>query len=174
MVSRSATLFARAGNVAAGARSLWTRTTDAEKFQRVAQIPEPILLRDFFLRVTDGAGDVDEHDLTTPATDKMIVVFPGVTDLVVAAGSLQIHFVHEVEFFQEKDHSEDRGIIRLRPLMGRCRRLDFLQSHRPAGIKKRLDDASPGAGDSQALLSECGSDGLRSEWGLYSVHRDKK
>ena len=85
MVSRSATLFARAGTVAAGARSLWTRTTDAEKFQRVAQIPEPILLRDFFLRVTDGAGDVDEHDLTTPATDKMIVVFPGVTDLVVAA-----------------------------------------------------------------------------------------
>lgn len=127
--------FASVRIVPASEGVLRTRTADAEKFQRVAQIPEPILLGDFFLRVTDRAGDVNEHDLTASATDEMIVVFAGITDLVIAAGALQVHLVHEVEFFQEKDHSEDRRIIRLSALISRCSRLYFLESHRPAGIK---------------------------------------
>lgn len=127
--------FASLRMVPASVRLLWARTADAKKFQRVAQIPEPILLGDFFLRVTDRAGDVNEHDMTAPATDEMIVVFAGITDLVVAAGALQVYLVHEVEFFQEKDHSEDRRIVRLGAIIGRCRRLYFLQSHWPSGIK---------------------------------------
>jgi hypothetical protein len=51
----------------------------------VAEVLEAVLAGDFFLGVANGAGDVDQDDVITFFADEVIVVFPGVAELVVAA-----------------------------------------------------------------------------------------
>jgi hypothetical protein len=65
----------------------------------VAQIAEAILACDEFLRVADGAGDIDENHIAAIAANEVVVMFVRVAQLVVAPGPLTIHLMNEPEFF---------------------------------------------------------------------------
>lgn len=86
--------------------------TEAEKFERVAQIAEPILPGNPLFRITNRAGDVDQNDTPAGSADQVVVMFAGITDLIVTARALKVHLVNEVKFFHQQNHSENRGIIR--------------------------------------------------------------
>ena len=93
------------------------RGTQTEKLQRVAQVAESILEGNPLLRITDRAGDVDQHDAAAGAANEMVVVFARVADLIVAARALQVHLVDQMKFLHQQDHSKDRGVVWARSLL---------------------------------------------------------
>lgn len=67
---------------------------NAKKLQGMAQIAKAIFFGELLFCVTDGAGDVDQNDMSAFFANEMVVVFMGIPEFVVAARTLEIHFVN--------------------------------------------------------------------------------
>ena len=120
----------------------------------MAQVAKTIPGRDFFFRIPNRAGYVDQNHATALAAYQVVVVLFGIMNFVVTARALQIDLVHKVQLFHEQDHSKNCGIIRLgsAELAGVC--LYFLQSHRAFGSKETLENGFSIASDAKPLASE--------------------
>ena len=62
-------------------------------------------------RFGERTGDVDHDDLSATGADNMIIVLRRIVQFVIAARSLKIHLVHEVQAIKESDHAKNGGII---------------------------------------------------------------
>ena len=76
-----------------------------------------------------------------------------VDKLVVTAGTIQIHFLGDLEIFQNRHYPEDGGVIR-RTRSGPGSRLDFIQRKRFLGAEQGVDDLDAILGDPHAIRSK--------------------
>jgi hypothetical protein len=83
----------------------------------------------------------------------MVVMLLRINQLVEAAGTVQIHFLGDLEAFQNGHHPEDRGVIR-GSRIGSASRLDFLQGKRFLGAKQGVDDLDAIFGDPHTIRSQ--------------------
>jgi hypothetical protein len=76
-----------------------------------------------------------------------------INELVVAAGTVQIHFLGDLEIFQNGHHPEDRGVIR-GSRVGSGSRLNFVQRKRFLGPQQGVDDLDAIFGDPHTIRSQ--------------------
>lgn len=128
----------------------------------MGEVAEAVVFGDFFLRVAEGAGDVDHDDLAAVGADDVVVVFGGIVEFVVAARPLEVDLVDEVQAFQQGHHAENGGVVGGFAL-GHGEVLDFLEGERFVGLEEHVQDAAPAPGDTHALAAQAVKDGIGSE-----------
>jgi hypothetical protein len=80
-------------------------------------------------------------------------MFLRINQLVVAAGTVQIHFLGDLEIFQNRHYPKDGGVIR-RTRSGTGSRLDFIQRKRFLGAEQGVDDLDAILGNPHAVRSK--------------------
>jgi hypothetical protein len=80
-------------------------------------------------------------------------MFLRINQLVVAAGTVQIHFLGDLEVLQNGHHPKDCGIIR-GSSVGSGSRLDFVQGKRFLGVQQGIDDLDAILGDPHTIRSQ--------------------
>lgn len=120
----------------------------------MAQVGKTIFFCKFLFCVAYRAGNIDQHDVGAFFANEVIVVFMGIPEFVVAAGTLEIHFVNQMQFLHQQNHPEYRGIVGLGSGKSHRALLDFLERHGLLRCKETLEDASTVFGDSQSLFAQ--------------------
>lgn len=127
---------------------------NTKKLQGMAQIGKTIFFCELLFCVAYRAGDIDQHDVSAFFANEVIVVFMGIPEFVVAAGTLEIHFVNQMQFLHQQNHPEYGGIVRLGSRKSHRTLLDFLERHGFLRCKETLEDTSTVFGDSQTLFAQ--------------------
>jgi hypothetical protein len=128
-------------------------TTLTEKFQGMADIRKSVSLFDLPLHFFHGTRINHQSHASAFSADNVVVMLPRVDQLVVTAGTIQIHFLGDLQVLQNRHDSKDSGIVR-RTGISSGSRLDLFEGEGFLSSKQGIDYLNTVLGNPHAILSQ--------------------